>query len=213
VTVTGVVDVVALGLCPASPAYCAARACVPTVRFETTICAAPDDSTACPMLTESEVKVTVPVALDAVTVARMVTAVPVGPDAGVAVSAVVVSTGGAAEVTVTERGALTLAVSASSPEYDATTEWPPTESDEVDTEAAPPTTSTTPIVAEPSVNVTTPVAADGATVAVNVTGCPTGAELAEAASVVVVEAGAGPTVIVTAGDVLGWTHTGPSSAE
>jgi hypothetical protein len=64
--------------------------------------------------------------------------------------------------------------------------WIPTESDDVESVAAPPLSVPVPRVVEPSLNVTVPEAASGVTVAVKVTDPPTGLGFFDELTLVVV---------------------------
>jgi hypothetical protein len=139
--------------------------------------ATPDASAAVPITAPLSKNCTLPVAAEGVTVAVNVTACPTVE-------------GFALEASATEEAACIFSASAAevapaldeSPPYVAVIECVPLAKAEVENVATPDASVTLPIAAPLSKNCTVPVAAEGVTVAVNVTACPTVKGLALEAS-------------------------------
>ena len=158
--------------------------CVPAVENEVARVALPELSVAVPSEVVPSRKVTVPVAVEGVTVAVSVTVAPVATDVGEAVSAVVVAV--SVEVTVMLTAGEVLVAKVVDPPYTAVIECVPAVENEVASVALPELSVPVPSEVVPSMKVTVPVAVEGVTVAVSVTLVPVATDVAEEVSAVVV---------------------------
>ena len=174
--------------------------CVPAVENEVARVALPELSVAVPSEVVPSRKVTVPVAVEGVTVAVSVTVAPVATDVGEAVSAVVVAV--SVEVTVMLTAGEVLVAKVVDPPYTAVIECVPAVENEVARVALPELSVPVPIEVVPSMKVTVPVAVEGETVAVSVTVAPVAMDVAEEVSAVVVAVFVEVTVMLTAAEVL-----------